>query len=190
VSDLELAKVVANLTADRVAEIFTEKIETLRHELVEQIGHVKDELGAQILELDKRPKIVGTSERAPRVLVVDDHVGFAHALARQLEQFGMSASPSVTVEDAKRFLAGDPALEVALVDVEMPKNGRTMLEYILDEHPAIEAILMSGRIEPEQALDLGAFGFLEKPINMSTAVLTITRAAELRRAKLAAGRIR
>jgi len=188
-AELKLANAVAALTAARIFKGVEEKLREFEERIIEKIGRRVDELTKRILELDKSPKIVGISERQPRVLIVDDHRGLADALVRTLEDYGMSASPSITVDDALNFLEQDVAIEVAVVDVKMPKNGHTLLEHIRENHPRVAVIMTSGRIEidPEQALKIGAFGFLQKPLDIASAVLMITRAAEYHRALLAAG---
>jgi CheY-like chemotaxis protein len=176
---------VAEKAARRVLELAEERWKSDLAGVHARIGQLADIVQARKM-LDSAPEIL--LGRSPKVLLVDDNVSLVHAIGTQLERSGIDIMMSTTVADALASLEAEPAIEVALVDAVMPKNGHTLLEHIRDEYRAIQVIMTSGKnVDPAYAIERGAFGFLAKPFELTEAVMWITRAAERRRQLLAAG---
>lgn len=196
-TDIALAEHVANKTAERVRSDFTQDLEllaaTLRKQWREDLGHLRDDLTAKGL-LSEVAASGGNvnipSVKNVRVLVVDDYPEIRRVFAKMLATAGMVALEAADGVNAAKMLAEDANIEVVVADISMPKNGYTLLEHVHLHHPMIEVVMTSGYdIEPEKIRQLGAFGFLPKPFNMTQAVLIVERAAEARRLKLAAAAV-
>jgi DNA-binding NtrC family response regulator len=71
--------------------------------------------------------------------------------------------------EAFSYLADYP-VNVVLLDFHMPKiDGMTALTEIKKNHPDLKIIMMTDNASPDirnQALNLGAFAFLMKPLNI------------------------
>ncbi|MEU8301322.1 response regulator transcription factor [Micromonospora sp. NPDC048909] len=114
---------------------------------------------------------VGSSEsetdRAIRVLVVDDHQTFADLLALALD--GQPALTCVgharTAADALR-LVDQLRPDVVLMDVGLPDlDGIAATELLHRRHPDVRVVVLTARTEPAllgQAMAAGAVGFLAK----------------------------
>lgn len=189
---------VANATAERVRQVAREETRELLSEverrlgakidrLQKAVGDLSDKVTTHQLRSSERVIAVGPNDKQARVLVVDDNVDLVRVFRLQLEEAGLEVLSADTVAEAVNLLAEDPAIEVAVFDVAMPKNGHTLLEHVRENHPAVEVILTSGRdLDPAHARRAGAFCFLPKPFELTQAILMIEKAAEHRRLKVAA----
>ena len=103
---------------------------------------------------------------AVKVLLVDDEVEFAEALARRLESRGFATATAPSGEDALEKL-GDKEFDVVLLDLVMPgRDGLDTLREIKFRKPLTEVIILSGKGTEETAIEgmkRGAFDFLTKP---------------------------
>ncbi len=120
-----------------------------------------------------------------RVLVVDDHKDMLRMLKRLLEaeldvEVLTSASAPKAIEIVK-----DTAIDLAVVDVKMPRmDGITLLKELKSLDRNLIVIILTGFGTVEMAVDalkLGAYDFLTKPVNNERLVHTIKRALEFRR---------
>jgi DNA-binding NtrC family response regulator len=105
----------------------------------------------------------------PKVLLIDDEVEFASALAERLNLRGIPTSCSSNGEDALKMMEVDrPA--VVVLDVMMPGlSGMEILARIRSVYPRIGVILLTGHSSPEMSgslLGLGPCEFLMKPVNI------------------------
>ena len=103
-------------------------------------------------------------------LVVDDEADCRYVLLSFLRERGLSAEG---VEDGKTALTLVPRLKprVIFLDIEMPgMNGIETLKRLREAIPACRVIMISGISDlqrAEEALGLGAFDYLQKPIDFS-----------------------
>ena len=120
------------------------------------------------------------------VLVIDDEANIRRMVASLLQQEGYRVS------GAPDGAAGLNALEheevdVVLLDLVLPgDDGLTVLERIVQRHPTLPVVMMSGRAtlgDAVRATRLGAFHFIEKPLSPDAVLLTINSALTLRRAR-------
>jgi two-component system nitrogen regulation response regulator NtrX len=120
------------------------------------------------------------------VLVIDDEANIRRMLAGLLEADGHR------VTGAGDGAAGLVALEseeadVVLLDLVLPgADGLTVLSQIMERHPAVPVVMMSGRAtlgDAVRATKLGAFHFIEKPLSPDAVLLTVRSALALRRAR-------
>lgn len=104
-----------------------------------------------------------------RVLIVDDEVEFLDTLAKRLSKRKLQVSCSTSGEDAIRILKERP-LDVVILDVKMPgMDGIEALREIKRMNPLLEVIMLTGHANVEvaiQGMELGAFDYLMKPIDI------------------------
>jgi DNA-binding NtrC family response regulator len=114
-----------------------------------------------------------------RILVVDDEEELVHALVERLQLRGMDALGVVTGKEALERIRSE-AFDVVLLDVKMPGlGGMKVIREIKDQHPGIQVIMLTGHSSAEDAQrgrQLGAFEYLQKPVNIDN-LCQILRAA-------------
>jgi sigma-B regulation protein RsbU (phosphoserine phosphatase) len=120
-----------------------------------------------------------------RILVVDDDPGILHALSRILgrrHHVTCVASGPAALEEAKRLRP-----DLAVVDIRMPEmTGFEVTRGLKAALRDVDVILMTGNAEePDdnliQAIDEGAFYFIQKPFDRRVLLALVTRCLELRR---------
>ncbi|MCK4557709.1 MAG: sigma-54-dependent Fis family transcriptional regulator [Candidatus Aminicenantes bacterium] len=114
-----------------------------------------------------------------KILVIDDEVGIRSSLKGILEDEGYTIKTVVSGEDALKLLQKEN-FELILLDIWLPQmNGIEILKKIkkMDENPQVVMISGHGSIETAvQAIKLGAYDFLEKPLSLEKVVLTAKNA--------------
>lgn len=123
-----------------------------------------------------------------RVLVVDDDTDFCNVLGQMISRLGIrveTTSNPLEVLDLVR----NTFFKVILLDIQMPeKSGMDLLPEIAKISPDTKIIIISGFGDKESAirsLRLGAFDFLEKPIDYKLISHSIERALQTQKAQLA-----
>lgn len=105
----------------------------------------------------------------PRVLVVDDDLVFAQALADAISERGFEGHPCSVTEDARQRVSS-PSYSGLFIDLVLSgTNGVEILRQALAFHPRRPAALMSG-VDAQheavaQALELGPVVFVRKPLS-------------------------
>ena len=104
-----------------------------------------------------------------RLLVADDEKNIREGLATGLEMEGFEIETAADGSEAlKRFLKGD--IDLVIADLRMPGlNGEELLKKIQAESPGTPVIILTGHGTVEfavEAMRLGAWDFLTKPINL------------------------
>lgn len=123
-----------------------------------------------------------TGPRAPRVLVADDDPAVARSLQRVLGAAGFEVvvvpDGNAAVEELKTR-----GFEVVLSDIHMPgTSGVELLGLVRAYDLDVPVILMTGEPEVDtavEAIDLGAMGYLRKPLDAERVVAKVQRAARL-----------
>jgi two-component system, NtrC family, response regulator AtoC len=116
------------------------------------------------------------------VLVVDDEEGIRSFLAEALLDEGHHVQEAADGEAALQALA-QHGFEVVLTDLKMPRlDGMGLLARLRQEQPEVEVIVLTahGTVDTAlQAMKLGAFDYLQKPLSSPTELrLLVARAAE------------
>ena len=106
--------------------------------------------------------------RGPKVLVADDELNERQGLVELLGIWGYEADTAADGrEAADKIEAFNPAIVVS--DLRMPgMDGMELLRRVHQTHPGISFIILTGQGTIEQAVEatkLGAFNFLEKPVD-------------------------
>src|SRR5690606_12617768 len=103
-----------------------------------------------------------------KILVVDDHVLIREALRGVLKELkgDLAIVEAQDSRQAEQFLAENPDIELALLDLHLPdRSGLDLLRELRDRYPAISVIMLSASNERDdiaRALELGAQGFIPK----------------------------
>ena len=120
--------------------------------------------------------------RNKSVLVVDDDPGMLRAMMKVLVKEGMQVTglsdPTAVV---KTLAESEPQFDVLITDLRMPTfSGRGVLALAsaLPKLPVIIITAFGGPQVEAQALQLGAFAFLEKPVGAAELVDVVKRAIE------------
>ena len=116
-----------------------------------------------------------------KVLLVDDEQEFVKTLSERLTLRNMG---SAVVHDGKSALdlieQDDP--DVMVLDLKMPgESGIDVLRKVKETHPKIEVIILTGHgseDDKKQCMELGAFDYLHKPLNITELSDVIKKANE------------
>jgi phosphoserine phosphatase RsbU/P len=128
---------------------------------------------------------VSTEPHSARILVVDDDPGILHALSRILgrrHHVTCVSSGPAALEQAQRLRP-----DLAIVDIRMPEmTGFEVTRGLKAALRDVDVILMTGNAEePDdnliQAIDEGAFYFIQKPFDRRVLLALVHRCLELRR---------
>jgi len=115
-----------------------------------------------------------------RVLIADDEEAQRNGLASMVRAWGFAADTAADGQEALEKLLADPA-SVLITDLKMPRmDGFELLRRLPAENINIPAIVLTafGNIETAVSTmhELGAFWFLEKPIQPSVLRVLLDRA--------------
>jgi len=116
-----------------------------------------------------------------KVLLVDDEKDFVTTLSERLEMRDVEPAVVYSGEDALNLIEEETP-EVMVLDLRMPGiDGIEVLKKVKSEHPNIAVIILTGHGSEKDKLlcmDLGAFAYLEKPVDIEELSDTMKRAKE------------
>lgn len=124
-----------------------------------------------------------------RVLVVDDEKDILDTLAEFLTDLPYRTSFADTVSGALALMEKNE-YDVLLIDKNLPdkennkEGGMTLLRYVKERMPGAEVIMMTGYATVESAVEamkLGAFDYIAKPISLRDVRQKIDRILEYKR---------
>jgi DNA-binding NtrC family response regulator len=110
------------------------------------------------------------------ILIADDEPGIRTSLSKLLE---FEAYRVVLAEDGQRALdiLRDRAVDLVLLDIKMPGlDGLEVLAQIHRDQPQLPVVIISGHGSIQTAVEatrLGAYDFIEKPIDADRMLLVI-----------------
>ncbi len=114
-----------------------------------------------------------------KILLVDDEKEFVHTLSERLQTRSLDTSVVYDGEEALEFIKNDEP-EVIVLDLKMPGiDGIEVLRRVKRDYPNIEVIILTGHgsdKEKEIASELGAFAYLQKPVNIDILAKTMKEA--------------
>jgi CheY-like chemotaxis protein len=104
-----------------------------------------------------------------RVLLVDDERELVQTLSERLQMREVGSAVAYDGPSALQLVQEDDP-EVMIIDLKMPGiDGIEVLRRVKEERPEIEVIILTGqgsKADEAQCLKLGAFGFLQKPVDI------------------------
>ena len=112
------------------------------------------------------------------ILIVDDEVDLATALAERLELRGWKVEIALTGDKALQHLGGTD-FEVVIIDVKMPgMSGLELMANIKRQRPGTKVILFTGLgsdADAERGMQEGASAYLIKPIDIQKLIEEINK---------------
>ncbi len=120
----------------------------------------------------------------PRILVVDDETGMLRAISRVLQ----GDYQVKTCDDPlqARHVASSFCPDIAVLDIRMPGlDGFRLMRQLLQDDPGLDVILMTGNFDEAdadlvQAIENGAFFYLQKPVDRRVMLALVSRCVERR----------
>jgi DNA-binding NtrC family response regulator len=129
-----------------------------------------------------------SAARTGRILVADDEEGVRTFLAETLERAGHEVT-QVADGAAALACAREEPFDLVLTDLRMPgADGMAVVRAVRTEQPDVEVIVLTafGDVATAvEAMKLGAYDYLEKPVSGPAAIRALVAGALERRAKLA-----
>ena len=114
-----------------------------------------------------------------KVVLVDDEREYAETLSERLQMRDMGANVVYDGREALSLLEKEEP-EVMVLDLKMPGiDGLEVLRRVKDEHPRVEVIVITGQgsgEDKDRCMKLGAFAYLEKPVDVEVLAQTMRKA--------------
>lgn len=119
-----------------------------------------------------------------RVLLVDDENELVSTLEERLSFRNIHAEFVLNGDEALVLLK-EKDFDVVVLDIHMPgTSGMDVMKEIKQISPETEVILLTGRgseKDKERGINLGAFDYVVKPVNIEILVEKMNKAAEKKR---------
>lgn len=129
-------------------------------------------------------------EEPSRVLLVDDEREFVQTLSERLEMRDVGSAVAYDGESALRMVE-DEEPDVIILDLRMPGiDGIEVLRRVKKTRPRIEVIILTGHGSEEDrttCMQLGAFAYLQKPVDIDVLSETLKQANQKAHASVHGG---
>lgn len=114
-----------------------------------------------------------------KVLLVDDEEDFVKALAERIKMRELDSAVALDGEQALK-LVQDEVPDVMVLDLRMPGiDGMEVLRRVKRAYPDVQVIILTGHgtdKDEEEARKLGAFEYLQKPVELDNLIKVIKEA--------------
>ncbi len=104
-----------------------------------------------------------------KVMLVDDEEAFVTTLSDRIQRRDFSSSVAFTGEQALQIV-DDQVPDVMILDLKMPGiGGMEVLRRVKKAYPRVKVIILTGHgseQDKKEALSLGAFCYLQKPVKI------------------------
>lgn len=114
-----------------------------------------------------------------KILLVDDEEEFVKTLSERIKMRELGANIAHDGEQALKLVENEVP-DVMVLDLRMPGiDGMEVLQRVKKAYPDVQVIILTGHgseKDEEQARRLGAFEYLQKPVEVDTLVNKIRRA--------------
>ena len=153
------------------------------------VNHVITKVGAEFYQTDIYRKY---DFKAPsKLLLVDDEREFVQTLSERLLLRDMGSAVAYDGESALKLIKEDEP-EVMILDLKMPGiDGIEVLRRVKESNPDIEVIILTGHgsdADREVCMKLGAFAYLQKPVDIDLLSETLKKANERIQQKMETGK--
>ena len=146
---------------------------------VDGVKSVETKVGKGFYQTDVYRKF--DFELPSKVLLVDDEREFVQTLSERLLMRDMGSAVAYDGESALNMIAEDEP-EVMILDLKMPGiDGIEVLRRVKESRPEIEVIILTGHgseADRETCMKLGAYAYLQKPVDIEVLSDTLKRANE------------
>jgi DNA-binding NtrC family response regulator len=114
-----------------------------------------------------------------KVLMVDDEEDFVTTLAERMKMRDLSPDLALSGEQALQRVQDDVP-DVMVLDLKMPGiDGMEVLRRVRQAYPQVQVVILTGHgseKDEAEAKRLGAFAYLQKPVDMEKLVKTLRQA--------------
>ncbi len=118
-----------------------------------------------------------------KILLVDDEEEFVKTLSERMQIKNLDTDFVLSGEQALESL-GDLTPDVMILDLKMPGvNGMEVLRQVKKDYPQVQVIILTGHgtdLDKKNCLDLGAFDYFAKPVDLDELIQSISNAYELK----------
>ncbi|MEJ2023849.1 MAG: response regulator, partial [Deltaproteobacteria bacterium] len=146
---------------------------------VEGVKDVRTKVGKDFYQADIYRKF--DFEVPTRILLVDDEREFVTTLSERLLMRDMGSVVAYDGKSALDLIESDEP-DVMILDLRMPGiDGIEVLRRVKKTNPNIEVIILTGHgseKDRKRCLDLGAFAYLQKPVDIDLLSETLKKANE------------
>jgi CheY-like chemotaxis protein len=146
---------------------------------IDGVKSVRTQIGKDFHQADIYRKY--DFEMPSKVLLVDDEREFVQTLSERLIMRDMGSAVAYDGESALHLIEEEEP-EVIIVDLKMPGvDGLEVLRKVKATRPEIEIIILTGHGHEEDrqlCMELGAFAYLQKPLDINVLSETIQKANE------------
>jgi CheY-like chemotaxis protein len=169
------------LTINKNVMLLSRLEEELRAEAarVPGVGAVEVRVGSGFYQTDIYRKV--DFEMPSKVLLVDDEREFVQTLSERLSLRDVGSHVVYDGESALNMVGTDEP-EVMILDLKMPGiDGIEVLRRVKRESPGIEVIILTGHgsaQDRDTCMSLGAFAYLQKPVDIEVLSRTLHEAHE------------
>jgi CheY-like chemotaxis protein len=159
-----------------------DRLKTELHSIVSQVDGVEEiEIGmSRELHNDGIYRKYDMSQPS-RVLLVDEENEFVETLSDRLILRKMGSAVAHDGESALKLIENDPP-DVIVLDLKMHGvNGIDVLKKVKKDKPFIEVIILTEHgsdVDEKTCMELGAFAYLHKPVDISELTSLIKKANE------------
>jgi two-component system response regulator CpxR len=151
---------------------------------VDGVRSVETRVGKEFYRTDIYRRI--DFEAPSRVLLVDDEREFVQTLSERLEMRDVGSAVAYDGESALQMVEHDEP-DVMILDLKMPGiDGIEVLRRVKETNPHVEVIILTGHGSDEDCatcMELGAFAYLQKPVDIDALSETLKRANEKARSR-------
>jgi DNA-binding response OmpR family regulator len=114
-----------------------------------------------------------------KVLMVDDEEDFVRTLAERMKMRDLDSDVALDGEQALQIVK-DEVPDVMVLDLKMPGiDGMEVLRRVRKAYPQVQVIILTGHgseKDETEARRLGAFAYLQKPVDIERLVQTLRNA--------------
>lgn len=114
-----------------------------------------------------------------KILFVDDEAEFVKTLTERVRMRGFDAHFAVDGASALAMVEKETP-QVMVLDLMMPEmDGKAVLQQVKMNHADIQVLILTGHgseKEAEETLRIGAFDYLQKPVDIDTLIAHIKKA--------------
>ncbi len=118
-----------------------------------------------------------------KILLVDDEEEFVKTLSERMQIKNLDSDFVLSGEQALESL-GNLTPDVMILDLKMPGiNGMDVLRHVNKDYPQVQVIILTGHgseQDKKNVLDLGAFDYFAKPVDLDELIQSISNAYELK----------
>jgi CheY-like chemotaxis protein len=144
---------------------------------VEGVENVETRVGPDFYQTDIYRKY--DFEVPSKVLLVDDEQEFVQTLSERLLMRDVGSAVAYNGEQALSVIEDDEP-EVMILDLKMPGiDGIEVLRRVKEKHPQVEVIILTGhgtKDDEKTCMELGAFAYLRKPVDIELLTKTMNEA--------------